>query len=77
MIYVRKRMLTNDQGYHGGSVPSSSLKTLDQLLDFPYLDILLGLILLRGTHDDLMSFLLGKPCPIVVLLGGMRSNEAP
>lgn len=52
--------LTDDQRDHGGAISSSSLKTLDQLLDFPYLDVLLSLVLLRGTHVDLTSLLLGK-----------------
>ena len=43
---------TNDERNHGGSIPSCSLKTLNQLLHFPNLNILLGLVGLRGAHDE-------------------------
>jgi len=42
---------TDDERNHGGSISTSGFKTLDELLDLPYFDVLLGLVrLLLFTH---------------------------
>lgn len=46
---------TNDERNHRGSISPRSLKPLDQLLYFPDLNILLGLIGLRGAHGGAMG----------------------
>jgi hypothetical protein len=43
---------TDDQRNHGRSISSGSLKTLDELLDLPDLDVLLGLVCRWVGHDE-------------------------
>jgi hypothetical protein len=43
---------TNDEGNHRGSISSRCLEALDQLLDLPDFDVLLGLVGLGVTHID-------------------------
>jgi len=43
--------LTDDERYHGSPIPSRGFKTLDELLDLPYFNILFGFVLLGSTHD--------------------------
>ena len=43
-------LLTNNEGNHGCSIAASSLQALDQLLDLPDLDVLLGLVRLGVAH---------------------------
>ena len=43
-------ILTNDERNHRGSISSSSLQALDELLHLPDLDVLLGLVGLGVTH---------------------------
>ena len=51
LIY-KSRWLTDDEWDHGGSIASGGFKSLDELLHFPYFDILFGLVGLRCTHPD-------------------------
>lgn len=44
------RAHTDDEGNHGGSVSARLFKTLNELFDLPYLDVLLSLIRLWITH---------------------------
>ena len=44
------RRLTDDQGNHGGSIAAGGFKTLYQLLNLPYLNVLLGFVGLRRAH---------------------------
>jgi hypothetical protein len=47
-----RQALTDDERDHGGSISSGSFQALDQLLHFPDLDILLGLVGLGVAHLD-------------------------
>ena len=42
---------TDDERNHGSSVATRLFKALDQLLDLPYLDVLLCFVRLWVTHD--------------------------
>ena len=42
--------LTDDEGYHGGSIASCLFQAFDEFLYFPYLNVLLGLVGLLGAH---------------------------
>jgi hypothetical protein len=48
---LRHDARTNDERNHGGSISSGRFESLDQFLDLPDLDVLLGLVRLRVTHD--------------------------
>lgn len=48
---ARGRARTDDERDHAGAVATGGLEALDELLDLPYLDVLLGVVRLRGTHD--------------------------
>jgi hypothetical protein len=43
-------VLTDDERNHGGSIASCGLQALDQFLDLPDFDVLLGFVRLGITH---------------------------
>jgi hypothetical protein len=47
-----RQALTDNERNHGGSISPGSLKTFDQLLHLPDLDVLLRLVGLGVTHCD-------------------------
>lgn len=42
---------TDNERNHGCAVTTRLFKALDQLLDLPYFNVLLGFVRLRVTHD--------------------------
>lgn len=42
---------TDDERDHGGAVTTGLFKALDEFLDLPYLNVLLGLVRLGVAHD--------------------------